>query len=559
MFRIFPLPACVLASALGTIPALAQTRSATAGADQFFDLRRIDSLIGRREYAAAELLLIQAVARDTANGEVAYSLARMQDIAGRCSDAIPHYRAAWLVGFAGPYRALALARCYAHVRDRESTLAWLDTALLYRLDGRTSLSRDTTFALLLDDARFRRIAALPPASITSREDGWRFDIDLFSEEAKRLHPSTQRIVFAADFDRRIAELESRVGALSDEAITVELMRIATSLHDGHTNVWPTRAIHVLRMNTYEFPDGLYLIDADAPNGEWIGSRVTRIGGRTTEELRTLLAPLEHRDNELMLRWTFPVYSGLVELLRQVGASAADSGAWVDLESPTRGHGHVFVRADTTWRERKLFAPASAPRAAPRYLRNVEQNYWIEYDKDIDVMYWQFNQTWNSPGYPISAFADSLWRALTSTNARTLVLDMRLNNGGNGNLTKPLLGLLQAFERVDSAHRVFVITGRGTFSAAQIFLTRIEQMTKAILVGEPSSSSPNFVGEDGDRLILPFSRTRVNISFRRHDEAAFDDYRRWIPVAVPVVLSADEYFSNRDPATEAIVEILRRGR
>ena len=468
MFATHHVRVCTIGFTLcAAATALAQSAPpATAGADQFFDLRRIDSLLARRDYAAAAPVLARAVARDSTNGEIAFNLARVQDVLGQYREAIQHYRAAWSVGFSGPYRALALARCYAKVRDHDDTLAWLDSALAYRLDGRTSLSQDTIFGFLREDVRFRRIAALPPASITSREAQWRFDIDLYAEEAKRLHPSPKRIVFSPQFDSSIARLEARVGALSDEAISVELARVATSLEDGHSNAWPAGMMHDLRMTTYEFPDGLYLIDAE-DHPEWIGSRVTHIAGRTVAELRALLAPVEHRDNELMLRWTFPTYSGLVELLRQVGGSAADSGAWVDVESPTRGHGRVFVRSDMSMRERKLFAPAAAARPAPRYLRNVDQNYWLDFDASAGVMYWQFNQVWNSPGLPIASFADSLWRALSSTKARTLVLDMRLNNGGNANLTKPLLTVLQAFERVDATHRLFVIVGRGTFSAAQI--------------------------------------------------------------------------------------------
>lgn len=123
-----------------------------------------------------------------------------------------------------------------------------------------------------------------------------------------------------------------------------------------------------------------------------------------------------------------------------------------------------------------------------------------------------------------------------TDARALIVDLRLNNGGNAFLTNPLPEVVSAFARGDSSRRIFVISGRSTFSAAQIFLTRLERLANVIIVGEPSSSSPNFVGEDGERLRLPYSGVVVNISFKRHQESHYDDRRQWIPVSLPTPLT-----------------------
>jgi NAD(P)-dependent dehydrogenase (short-subunit alcohol dehydrogenase family) len=176
---------------------------------------------------------------------------------------------------------------------------------------------------------------------------------------------------------------------------------------------------------------------------------------------------------------------------------------------------------------------------------------------IQAVYWQFNQVWNARDLTVAAFADSLWGTLQRSQAHTLIIDVRLNNGGNAMLTKPLLEMVNAFTRGDATRRVFVISGRGTFSAAQIFLARLERHANVIFVGEPSSSSPNFVGEDGERIRLPYSGVMVNISFKRHQEANDDDRRQWIPVRLPIALTSTEYFANRDAAMEAIAEILKR--
>ena len=65
------------------------------------------------------------------------------------------------------------------------------------------------------------------------------------------------------------------------------------------------------------------------------------------------------------------------------------------------------------------------------------------------------------------------------------------------------------ERVQPG-KLFVIVGRTTFSAAMCGATQIERYTKAIMVGEPTGSSPNFIGETV-MVRLPYSRWSASIS------------------------------------------------
>lgn len=145
------------------------------------------------------------------------------------------------------------------------------------------------------------------------------------------------------------------------------------------------------------------------------------------------------------------------------------------------------------------------------------------------------------------------RVLVRSDASVLVVDVRHNNGGNNSLVRPLIRTLVWWEMQDPGHRVFVVTGRGTFSAAQNFINRVERMTNATFVGEPSSSSPNFVGEETN-LTLPWSRVRGSISTQYWQDSNPDDTRPFIWPAVPVGMTSRDYFEGRDPALEAIWRI-----
>ena len=92
----------------------------------------------------------------------------------------------------------------------------------------------------------------------------------------------------------------------------------------------------------------------------------------------------------------------------------------------------------------------------------------------------------------------------STNdSQNLILDLRFNAGGDGSIFPPMLKTLIEFEIINPEGNIFVLMGRGTFSAAQNLLTEITKFTNAILVGEPSGSKPSFIGEAG-WFKLPYS-------------------------------------------------------
>ena len=89
------------------------------------------------------------------------------------------------------------------------------------------------------------------------------------------------------------------------------------------------------------------------------------------------------------------------------------------------------------------------------------------------------------GESIADFSRRL-RALVDTGTvDRLVLDLRLNRGGDGTLNRPLLLSLIKARKLEGPGKLFVIIGRSTFSAAQFLVNQLEAYTDAVFVGEPS--------------------------------------------------------------------------
>ena len=295
---------------------------------------------------------------------------------------------------------------------------------------------------------------------------------------------------------------------------------------------------------YFFTDGVFVIDATDDYKALIGSRVLRIGSRSIDELLSELPQYVPRDNAMGVKWRGPRTLTGMDFLQALGAADSLESATLTLERDGRKPRTVKV-ASVPVTDRDLVGLIPPPKTTaptPRYLQRLSTTYWFE-PIAAETLYLQFNGVYNMPGGPsIADFADSLQKELGKGAVQNLIVDVRLNPGGDLGLYPPLLRVLGAFRASSPRHEIYCIIGRNTFSAAQAFIGDLERFVSPVFVGEPSGSSPNFTGESTGWFELPYSHTRVNISERYHQHSAFpDDARKWIAPRIPVELELEGLF------------------
>ena len=109
----------------------------------------------------------------------------------------------------------------------------------------------------------------------------------------------------------------------------------------------------------------------------------------------------------------------------------------------------------------------------------------------------------------------------------------------------------AASELDDPHRLFLLIGRHTFSAAVNFTSTIERRTRATLVGEPTGACPNHFG-DTQKYRLPESGLFVFISSRKHVWGDPSDARTSHDPHVRIETTYDDFAHRRDPALEWIL-------
>lgn len=464
--------------------------------------------------------------------------------------------------------AYQLACCYAHLDELAAARDWLERALALGLRNLNQVQTDDTLARLREDDDLRERIGLIDTDGMSRDDGWRTDLRFLTREVKRRAYTPFRHGLDEQFDASVEKLNHSISDLTDLQVIVELTRLLCLLGDGHAAVYPRKGNQEFRQTLpvqfYRFAEGLFIVAADPQYEDLLGAEVLQFDDRPVEEVMVAVNLLLPRDNEngqwpkhLMPRrlQEGPLLHalGLTADPHRVALTIRDLDGVVRTATLATNPGSRPLDRENTFPcspEGWVRFPATLSPPLPRYLRNVDAPYWFEYLGDDRIVYLQFNAVQDHPAESLADFSERLFGVIDDHVVDTLVIDIRWNGGGNTFLLLPLLHRLIG-STINARGRLFVIIGRGTFSAAQNFTSLLEKHTEAIFVGEPTGSSPTFVGETVE-FELPYSKSWVNVSDLLWQGTWPMDYRIWIAPTLYAPPTFAAFRENRDPAFEAIL-------
>lgn len=395
-----------------------------------------------------------------------------------------------------------------------------------------------------------------PAPILSAED-WRADLRFLVQELERRHRNLFHTVDRETFSAAVADLDRRIPDLDRNQIIVELMRLVAMVGDGHTNISPYRdervGFHTLPVRLYLFEDGLHIRAAAPEHADLAGWKVTAFGDTPVQDAIEQVRGVISRDTATGASVFVPVYLQMPEILFGLGLSGSPDTVELTLERGgetrrIRLAAHAPVQPWPSDIDVALETPdgwIDAAPAVPMWLSDVRDTQRIVDLPDKDALYVRLTKSQDAPGRSLEAFARTIETRVEATNPRRLVVDIRLNRGGNGELLPPLVRHLIRSEDEDT--RLFLLIGRSTFSAAQFLADDLNRFSEAVLVGEPTGSKPNHYG-DSFRIVLPHSGITARASLYLHQDSPFPVVGTYPDVAAPLTFA--DYAAGRDTALEA---------
>jgi len=399
--------------------------------------------------------------------------------------------------------------------------------------------------------------ARPSAAATTAED-----VRLLGSSLTTIHPEPFRYVSRQKFRSEVDGLAGQAPSLRPNELLVGLLRIVALLGplNGHTGIFPLdptheRELHLYPLRLYEFADGVFVVDESGDRG-LAGSRLVAVGGVPIEVVLDRVRPLVPHDNPSNLRGLTPHYLLVAEVLDGLGVVDGAWSAELTFERPRGERVEVALTPVAASAYRAAFAdplfghyPAILPRASrPLYLASSGKPLWARTLAGGRAVYVGYNAVTR----PTSAMLRKIDRLVQGRAVRRVVVDVRLNGGGD-NTTYGSLTVLLGSPPVDRRGRLYLLIGRATFSAAANFAAEIDRDTRAVIVGEPSGGGVETYG-DSSPVLLPTTGFNLRVATRYHDRRRGPKDRRLaIDPDVRIDVTSADYAAGRDPVLERALE------
>jgi peptidase S41-like protein len=371
---------------------------------------------------------------------------------------------------------------------------------------------------------------------------------------EQTHPDPFRSVSRQRFESEVDALAGRASGIPRDELLVGVLRVIALLgpRNGHTGLFPgdpshARELHLYPLRLYEFADGLYVVDA--VDRSLVRDKVVAIEGMALAQVLERVEPLVPRDNDSNLRGLAPHFLLTAEVLAGLGVADGAQSADFTFERPDGQRVDVSLAAVRAAQYVSRFAdpifghyPSILPRAAkPLYLSGSARPMWVRTLAGGRAVYLGFN----SVRRPTPSFLGRLGRLVRGPKVRRVIVDVRLNGGGDNTTYGSLVDLL-ASRQVNKRGRLYLLTGRATFSAAANFAAELDRYTRAIIVGEPTGGGVETYG-DTFAVAMPTAGWTVHIAARYHERKNGPrDRRLAVEPAVRVELTSAQYFSGLDP-------------
>ena len=186
---------------------------------------------------------------------------------------------------------------------------------------------------------------------------------------------------------------------------------------------------------------------------------------------------------------------------------------------------------------------------PLYLKQLDKIYHMEYLPDQKVVYVRQSQVQDQEGEDIPSFYGRVFKFIEENDVEKLILDLRLNGGGNNYKNKPVVTGIIRSQKIDHPGKFMVIIGRRTFSACMNLVNELDTYTNAVFVGEPTSENVNFYG-DNRPVNLPNSGINAYLSFAWWQDKPQWENGPWKAPHLATGMTFEQYRTNQDQALEA---------
>ncbi|MCA0132752.1 tetratricopeptide repeat protein [Winogradskyella alexanderae] len=398
---------------------------------------------------------------------------------------------------------------------------------------------------------------------------WQEDLRFLQNTINNKYPFLFKKVTSETFNSEVEKFHDAIPNMEQHEILVGFERIVSLFKYGHTRVGNREGVidyHKLPVNLYHFKDGIYIEGVHKSHEAILGGKLLKIEGVPVEEALRRIKPAFPAENDQWFKAYGTGYLAQPEMLHAQGVTkklkqtitytvVKDGNTFdYDLSSftPERGRTRYgYMKQEGEW------LSSRNQEITPLYLKHLDKIYYYEYLPEEKAVYVRHSQIQDDPSEDIPTFYAKLFDFIESNDVEKLIIDVRLNGGGNNYKNKPIVTGIIKSEKINKPGHLFVIIGRRTFSACQNLINELDNYTNVVFVGEPSGENINFYG-DNRRVMLPNSKLPVYLSFAWWQDKPQWENEDWTAPHAPVEMTFTEYSTNQDPVLQKALDFETEG-
>lgn len=395
---------------------------------------------------------------------------------------------------------------------------------------------------------------------------WQADLRHLQKTVHEKYSNLFHTITAADWDKAVEKFHGEIPSLNKMQTLAGFIRMVSLFNIGHTQVatWgfhqpSSAAIKLSRYpyRLYWFSDGLYIQSADKQYEKAVGGRILKIGNMKTDDAIAAIRPLVSYENEQGFKSNSIFFLANPQFMQVQGITNTDQEVSMLISKDGKEQTVTFKSVDNTPPSAtgielpENWVAGRKTDITPLWQKDAGKFRYFEYLPSSKTVFVRHSVTQNDGPSTITAFFKKVFDFIDNNEVERLVLDVRLNGGGNNYLNKDIITGIIASRKINQPGKFFCIIGRRTFSAAQNLVNELERYTEVIFAGEPTSENVNFYG-DTKTEVLPNSKLPVNLSWMWWQNLDPRDKRKATSPRLAADMSFADYYNNNDPALNAVM-------
>lgn len=373
------------------------------------------------------------------------------------------------------------------------------------------------------------LSCLTAFSQNDKKIDWNSDLEYIKGELPKNHYNLYMVKSEQYFLSGLDNISKIQNQLSDFEVAVKLQQFIATFGDSHTALSIDPFLDftkILPLGLMWFSDGLWIQSTTKSNEEILGAKLTKVNGRAISEIIDSVSTISAIDNQASIKKIAPKIIPIIQFLEYFGFTSQSE---VKLTLEQNGETMDYIIHPEQMNRNNTIRVL--PNPIPLCYRNTRSPFWSMVLKKEKVFYIQYNKCWSREYPPLgyngdnqklpsfSEFHKAIIDSILQNDFDKIVFDIRFNGGGNSSQGTKLIEELSTIDKIKTKGKLYVITGRDSYSSAIINIMDFINMTNAILVGEETSGKPNHLGEIRS-FKLPSSNLSLQYStkyFKRTDK------------------------------------------